>query len=816
MDTLRADIRYSLRTLLRSPVTTAVAVVSLALGIGANTAIFSLMNAIVLRPLPVRDPGRLVKLSTVTPANPEREGSFSLAMFQNLRRDQRVFSEVFAWTGGGIENVEADGVKYVASTSSVSGEYFQALGVKPRLGRWIAPADVALESGSSAAVAVIDFACWQRRYHGDPSVLGKIVRVQGRPLTIVGVMPEGLSGLVIDAATDVIVPLGYTGTTGFRNRRSIVLNVWARLRDGVTLEQARAQLDSVWPSALEASLPEGFSGAQRSAFLSRRVAVVPGAAGTSFLRQRYTHPLAVLMAMVGMLLLIACANLANVMLARAEGRRREFGIRVALGARRWRVLRQLFTESLLLSAAGAALGLVIAAWVSRHLLQTMWTGFVPAALDVSPDLRVLALTVLASLATALLFGVAPGWKIIRADPSAALQHSARSVHGGSWPLGRILIAAQIALSLVLVMGAVLFVRSLRNLRSTDVGYRQDGLALLQFFPAAGDGRPIPNRAGYYQDLAERVQRIPGVESVSYSHMGPVLNYEFTEAAAVHDSQAAPVQAVMDAVGPGFFHLAGMRLLSGREFGWQDDQKAQPAVIVSESLALRLFPSGNPIGRRIDFGSRKDLEIVGVVNSASLWLPRSHKPMAVYLALMQIPAYDSSAMDLRIAGDPAPILRTARQVVESAGRHLIIRAETIEQRSTAFLATDRIIAMLSSFFGGLALLLASIGLYGLMTCSVARRRSEIGLRMALGARPSGILGLILRQTAGMLAAGLVVGIPAALAASRLVSGIVFGVAGNDPLVVVLSCSILIAVAAIAVYGPARRASRIDPMAALRSE
>jgi predicted permease len=713
--------------------------------------------------------------------------------------------------------MEANGVKYIASISAVSGEYFPTLGIQPQLGRWISQGDVGLDSSSSAAVAVIDYGCWQRRYHGDPAVLGKTIRVEGHPLTIIGVTPESFSGLIIDAASDVIVPIGYDGTTGYRNRNSLGLRASARLKPGVTLDQARAQVEALWPATLEASLPEGYSGAQRKAFLSRRIVVASGATGTSFLRRQHTRPLFVLMGMVGLLLLIACANLANLMLARAAGRRQEFGIRIALGAGKWRIVRQMLTESLMLSAAGAALGLLMAGWASRLLLNTMWNGFTPLVLDASPDLRVLAFTALASLATALLFGVAPAWKVVRADPASALQHNARTVRGGSLTLGSVLISAQVALSLVLVIGAVLFVRSLQNLRSADVGFRRDGLTLFELFPTGGEMQPMPHRVAYYQELAERLRGIPGVESVSYSHMGPVLSYEYTEPASVPSSEAPPVQAVLEAVGPGFFHLAGMRLMAGREFTWRDNETAQAAAIVSESLARRLFPSASPIGRRIDFGNRKNMEIVGVVNSASLWLPQSREPMAVYCALMQQPAYDSSSsIDIRTTGDPGPVLRAARTLIESAGRHLVLRAETVDQRAASFLNTDRMIAMLSSFFGGLALLLASVGLYGLMSYSVARRTAEIGLRMALGAQPGSVLVLILEEVIWMLLAGMAVGIPAALAASHLISSMIYGVAGNDPLTILVSCSILLAVAALAAYVPARRASRLDPMTALRSE
>jgi predicted permease len=447
----------------------------------------------------------------------------------------------------------------------------------------------------------------------------------------------------------------------------------------------------------------------------------------------------------------------------------------------------------------------------------MWSGYVPLTLDAAPDIRVLAFTVFISLLTGLLFGASPAWNIFRTDPAANLQQNSRTVHGGASALGKALISAQVALSLVLVIGAALFVRSLEKLRTVDVGFRRNGVLMLQLFPQSGaEGQHMPNRVAFYQELAERMRRIPGVESASYSHMGPVLFYEYKESVSIPSPPAPSVQAVFEMVGPGFFHLAGMRLLAGREFDWHDGEAAQPVAIISESLSRRLFPSENPIGKTLDFGSRKGIEIVGVVNSASLWMPQSREPMAVYLAFLQQPTYNSSFIDIRTTGDPAAVQPAARRVLESLGHHFVLRAETIEQRAGTFLATERMIAMLSSFFGGLALLLASVGLYGLMSYAVARRTSEIGLRMALGAQPATVLRLIFKEVMLLVLAGMAIGIPVALTASRLVSGMLFGVAGNDPWTIGLSSAVLVVVAMLAGYVPARRASRIDPMIALRSE
>jgi predicted permease len=793
-------------------VTTAVAILSLALGIGANTAIFSLLNALILRPLPVRDPSRLVHLFTTTPANPDRKGTLSLATYEQLRKNQRAFSDLFA-CGDVLSNLEADGVKYLAQVTAVTGEYFPTLGIQPLLGRLITPEDLDLSGGSSAAVAVLGFRCWQRRYHGDPAVIGKTIRVDDHPLTIIGVTAEKFAGLTIEWAPDVTVPPGYSSRLTGRDQ----VEVFARLKSGIPMERARAQLESIWPTTLQASLPPGSStGAQREAFLSRRLILESVATGNSSLRGKYTRPLYVLMAMVGMLLLIACANLANLMLARAAGRQKEYGIRVTLGAGRWRIMRQMLTESLMLSLTGVIPGLFLAGWASRLLLNTIWTGFIPPTLDVSPDLRVLGFTVIAALLTGLVFGVSPAWNGFRSNPADALR-GARTVAGSSIGFGSLLISAQVALSLMLATGAVLFVRSLENLRSTNVGFGREGLVRLQLFPRSGSQtQVIPDRIGYYRQLAERLRALPGVESASYSHMGPVFAYESTDPASVSESGAPPVQAVFEAVGPGFFHLAGIGLLSGREFDWRDNETVHPVAIVSESLSRRLFGSASPIGRKIDFGNRKGLEIVGLVKSASLWLPQSREPMAVYLALMQLPTYNSSSIDLRISGDPQGVMSAARRVLESLGRHVALRSETIEQRSAMFLTTERMIAVLSSFFSGLALFLASVGLYGLMSNSVARRTSEIGLRMALGAEADGVLALVLKDVMRLVLVGMAVGIPATVAGVRLISSTLYGVGANDPLSILLSCSTVLAVAAAAGYVPARRAARIDPMTALRSE
>ena len=808
MDALWLDLRYSIRQLAKSPVTTATAILSLTLGIGANTAIFSLVNALVLQSLPIRAPEQLVRIKLSDPKNPGRESDLSLAMFQLLQARQSVFSEIFAWSGGGISNVDANGSKYVASVGVVSGEYFSALGIHPHLGRFITPTDLALDAGMPAPVAVIGYQCWTQRYTSDPEVIGKTIRVEDKPLTIIGVAPRNFHGLIIDAATEVTVPMGFSGRTTYRDRKQLGLEVYGRLKPVSSLEQAQAQLDAIWPGVRAESMPPDMTGAKRDQFLDRHIAVTSAASGSSFLRQLYRKPLFMLMAMVGALLLIACVNLANLMLARAACRKSEFAIRLALGATRWQLIRQVLVECLLLSLAGALTGLVLATAATEHLLSAMWSGFVPLTLSATPNLRVLAFTGLTTLATGAAFSLLPARSL------AALGETSRNIRRGGRG-GRALIVVQIALSLVLVLSAMVFVRSLHKLQSVDVGFRDEGMLVMQMFPQAGsETQRMPGRTAYYRGIVDRVGAIPGVEGVSYSHMGPLLRYEAKSPVSVTSSAAAPVPAVFELVGPGFFTLAGMRLQAGRDFSWADGEETPAVAIISESLSRHLFGSGSAVGSRIDFGDKKGLEVVGVVNSASLWMPESREPMAVYRAFLQEPTFNSSNLIIRIRGNAETLAPAARKALESMGRHNALRSQTIEDRSDRLLATQRIIAWLASFFGGLALLLAAIGLYGVLSQAVTSRTGEMGIRMAIGARPIDISWLIVKDVMLLVLAGAVSGIAVAGAAGRLVTGLLFGVTATDPIMIAGSFGILVAVSLLAAFIPARRAASLDPVEALR--
>ncbi len=803
----RQDVRYAVRVLVKDRVVTIFAIASLAMSIGVSTALFSLMNALMLRSLPVREPQQLVAISTVRPDGQSRYDALSLRTFQEIGRGQRVFSGMFAWNGNIIANFEANGARYPANLNEVSGDAFAVLGVQPLLGRLIGPEDVGREAGSPAPIAVLDYRCWQRRYYGDPAVVGKAIRVNGQALTIIGVTPKSFTGLIIDAGSDVTVPLGFH----MKNLRAgdPVLLVAGRLKLGVTLEQARAQLQTFWPAVQAANVPAEYSGAQRARFLARRIDVQSAATGNSYLRDRMSRPLGVSMGLAGLVLLIACLNLANLMLARATTRRQEMGIRVALGAGRWPLIRQLLTESVVLSTTGAAAGVLVALWTSRLLMNTAWTGYVPHALDTTPDLRVLAFSSAIGLLTGVLFGLIPAWRITGSGPAAALRQNPRTSRGSGGTLMKALVCAQVALSLVLVHGAALFVGSLREMRSADPGFRREGLLAVQLFPQAGR-EEIPNRTAYYRRLAERLAELPGVAAVSYSTIGPVNRFEVKQSVSIPDSSTAPVQAVRDWVGPDFFSLMGMRLLAGREFEWADDENAPRVAIVSESLARRLFAGESPIGRKIE-----GREIVGIVNSASLWRAQSHDPMAVYIPLMQEPVYNQPLAVIRTTRDASTLAPGVQQTLESMGHHYPLLTQTIEERAYRFLSDERLMANVSAFFGGLALLLAGVGLYGLMSYAVARRTSEIGVRMALGARTDDVLRAVMLDVTWLVLAGVAGGVPAALWVSRMVSEMFFGLRAGG-ITIASSAVILSGVALFAGYVPARRASRIDPMTALRCE
>jgi predicted permease len=777
-----ADLRYSFRLLRKTPGTTLFIVLTLACAIGANTALFGVWNALVLRPIPAFEPDRLIAIRTAA-FDTSGDDRMPLPLFEQLNIPHRTLSDLFAWRGDyPLVAMETGGAVFAGLYAEVSGRYFEALGVAPLLGRLITPEDAGRE------VAVLDYRCWTHRFKRNRAVLGKSIRAGRRLLTIVGVTPERFTGMMIEVVPDVTAPLQAVAAS---------VAVAGRLKPGATVQAAEDEIRSLWSRI---SSPE---------FRDRRIRVESVGRGVSFLRERRSRPLAALMVLCGVLLLLACANLANIMLARSAARRYEVQVRIALGSTRWRLLRLALADILLVAIAGAALGIMFAYWAGPRLFQLAWTGYTPSIVDARPDARVLAFAVTLAVGTVVLVGLAPS----RANITLA----GRRGHSGAGRIGRLLIGVQVALSIVLVAGSTLLVRTLDNLRNADLGFRRDRLLMMRLFPR--DPRiSFPDRAAYYRELATRLSGLPGVEHVSFSGMGPISLGE--SPALIGRAGTEPQTAcVLDQVGPGFFLTMGMRVLAGREFDWRDVEGAPPVAVISRGLAARFFPGEDPVGRHIDFGGRdrrQNVLVVGVVNDARLWKARGPEPLAAYVAVMQEPAYNQFWVDISTAGDARALASAARQTLESMGRHFPLRVETLRQHEDNVWAAERMLSSLSWPLAVLALLLACAGVYGVASYRVARRTSEIGVRMALGATPRHAAGLVLGETARIAMAGVAAGIPAALVASRLLAEFIYGLSPRDPATLVSASALLLTVALASAWLPARRAARVDPAIALRTE
>jgi predicted permease len=824
MGTLWQTLRYTLRTLAKSPVFTTVAILSLALGIGANTAIFTLINALILRDVPVRQPERLVYLSAI------RQGSkinLSYPMFREVERSQRVFSGMIGWGGNWMPNVEVNGVLSKDRVLSVTANCYSELGASPFLGRLLTSEDENLSGGANSQVAVIGYEFWQRRFGAAPDIVGKEIRIEGHSFTIIGVTRKWFTGLTTGEPPDITVPLTampFIQSEEFdpESRSLLWLHPVGRLKDGVTIEQARAQLQSFWPNVLLATASTQTPGLRRQTFLSMGLDVSSAARGMSTdLRDQFTRPLYVLAGIVGLILLVACVNLANLMLARAAARSHEMSVRVAIGASRWSLSRQVLAESLAISFTGAILGLTFAYWGSRLLVLLMTEGnAAPVSLNLSPDLRVLSLTICVALLTGILFGLAPAWRSSREDPATVLQQNARSLSGGAGKLSKVLIITQVALSLVLLLGAGLFVGSFARLRSLDLGFHKESVLEITLNPRPGGYKNLDLNS-YHKQLLARVSSLPGVDSVSFGDAtipSPEGWHDTVSAMTADSSSGIHLTANAASVSPGFFRTLGIPLLRGRDFTETDDQHHPHIAIVNSNLANLLFPNGDAIGKRIRFGFMPDyenIEIVGIARNARIFDIRDATTPVLFFSTLQYPS-DWGSLIVRTKGSPEALEKTIGQEVESLGHEYVLRTRTVAQTIDAELVEERVTAMLSGFFAALALLLASIGLYGLMSYTVTRRTREIGIRVAVGAQRQNVLWLVLRETLTLALLGLAVGIPAALAATRLIAKMLFGLSPTDLPTITAVSLLLLLVALFAGYLPARRASAIDPIVALRTD
>jgi predicted permease len=832
------DIRYGLRTIAANKTFSAMAILSLALGIGANTAIFSFMDSILMRSLPVPDPQSLVVLSWHTP-RPEMHGSnrhdesyndpkggfiggiFAYPAFELLRKNEAVFSSVFGYQGAGGLTLTFRGHAELANTEYVSGDYFRGLGIPPAAGRLIAPDD---DLASAPATAVISFALSQKRFDGPENAPGQSILINNRPFTVVGVTPPEFFGADPDLPPDIYVPLHanlvlqerfYTAETYLDPNYDWIAPM-ARLRPGVNAMQAQA------------ALAGPFAEWAREANPKRRAEDVPtlvvreGAGGLDGLRRRYSKPLYILLTLVGLILSIACANIANLLLARAAARKREIALRLSLGAGRLRIIRQLLTESVLLAGLGGAAGVAFAIWGIRFLTRLLANGKEDFTLRAELNWHVLGVVAALSLLTGVLFGLAPALHSTKMNFMPALKESrtgeARGHGFRRFSLSRILMVSQIAVTLLILVAAGLFVRTLSNLASIRLGFNRENVLTFQL-NARQAGHTDPEIIAFYNDLQTQFSAIPGIRAASLSNHS--LIGMGTSGTGVSTSGAATQSSRILTIGTGFFTTMQIPVLMGRDIDERDRAGSPMVALVNEAFARRSFGDRNPLGQRLAlrYGCPKcDIEIVGVSANTLYGNLKGEVPPTVYLPFAQSSwPVEGMVYELRTVGNPLNYVRAVRDLVQRADPRLPVAAvksqsawidQTINQEIT--------FARLCTAFAVLALAIACVGLYGAMSYKVARRTGEIGIRMALGAQRSRVVWMILREVVLLAAVGLAISVPTALAASKLVESFLFGMKPNDPAALIASALTLVAAAILAGYLPARNASRIDPMVALRHE
>ncbi len=836
------DIRFAFRSLARNPGFTAAAVISLGLGIGANSAIFTLADQLMLRLLPVKEPQRLVEFQRVGGnyiggrsmcTHAEEKFTFAYPAYLDLRDgNPGVLTGIAARRQEEVD-VGSHGLGDRATAELVSGNYFEVLGVGAAIGRVLTPGDDKVKNGEP--YVVLSHAFWQRRFGGNPSILNRTIDINGRPLTVVGVAQPGFHGFEKVRPTDLFVPMMMKPLVtptwdDLAQRTSIWLNIFGRLRPGVDAKTAQsAMLPAFLTSqrndlvAVRADPQSDFS----KFYLAQKLQFVGASQGVVGARESFARPLAILAAMVGTLLLIACVNVSNLLLARSAARKKEIAIRLALGATRWRLVRLAMTESLLIAMGGGVFALFCSAWTAFSLIRLLPGEHLENAFRMTPDGRILAFTALISFLAAILFGLVPSFQGSRSELVPCLKNTSGGAAGRPRRLGRLLVAAQVTLSLSLLVTAGLFARSLYHLSSVNTGINTSKLLQFSVAPSRHTYTEERNR-GLLGDLQRDLQHLPGVVSASAAQFTLLANTGDDNTVTVEGYQPRPNENMnprYNFVMPGFFSTVGVPLIAGREFTEADRGTSPRVVIVNETFVKRFLPRQNPIGRHMAWGSggysRLDTEIVGVVKNIRDESPKDQpQPYFVTPALQDL-FFDwvppQMTFYVRTAGDPIALIPSARAVLRGLDPSLpMFDVKTVNDQIGETNSAERLFAMLSCSFAVLATLLASVGLYGVTAYSVARRRPEISLRLALGAQPAGIVRMVLREVAWMAAAGIAVGIPLALAFGRLAESRLFEMKGNDPAVLVGAVAVIAAVALFAGYLPARRAGSIDPMEALKNE
>ena len=825
LDVLVNDLHYALRGFRKAPGLTLIAVISLALGIGANTAIFSLIDAVVLRALPVSHPEALVRVGFG-----EGPGSFgdifTNPIWEQVRDRQRVFDGAFAY-GEEEFDLTTGGVARREPGAFVSGGFFSTLGLRPATGRLLSSAD---DVRGCPPAAVLSYGFWQSEFGGSADVIGRTVSLERHPVPVIGVLAPGFNGIDVGRAAQIYVPLcsrpiltDSPHSLDFRS--NWWLHVMARVKPNLTMDQVRAGLASIVSASVAATLPADWPPAAQARYLARRFDVAPAGSGISALRMSYQRALVVLMTIVALVLLIACANVANLLLARATTRAREMAVRVALGASRSRLTRQLLTESVMLSLAGAALGMLFARWGSRLLVAGMSTRNDPIALDLHADPSVLAFTLFVALATGIAFGIVPAWRASHVAPNAALKAGGRGTADGGnhFAASKTLVVAQIAISLTLVVGAGLLIGTFHRLATTDLGFRaEDVLIVGVAAPAAELHEPVRQRV-YQSDLLAAMRAIPGVQSASLSQMVPVSGSEWNDAVAVEGySPVSADDSIADfnAVSSDYFETLATPILAGRSFGAADRFGTPPVAIVNEALARRFFHGSNPVGRTLRYGYDhlgQPLTIVGLVRDAKYTNVRADAPPTVFFSLAQDSAPGRNInVELRVPSGPLTVAPAVVQAIARVSPHSTVTLTSFSTRVAETLKRERVLASVSGFFGVLSLVLAMLGLYGVMSYAVARRRTEIGIRMALGAGQRRVATMIVREVSAVVVVGLAAGVGIAALSTRLIASFLYGLEPMDPATLGASAALLAIVALGAAYLPARRAARVDPMDALREE
>ena len=817
------DLRLAFRQLRATPVVTIVAVLSLALGIGANTTMFSLVDSLVLRALPVKEPGRLAIVTDTA----DRSAT-TYRIWREIER-RHLFDRAFAWSDMRFNLAERGETDLVDGIWASAG-IFDTMGVAPMLGRGFVEADDRRGGGPDGAVVVISYAFWRQRFGAALDAIGRHVTIERIPFTIVGIMPPEFFGPEVGKRVDVIVPIGTEPLV--RGNRSALddgwwwwLTVMARLQPAQSPESATASLRAAQPSIRAATLDADAPAFAADTYLKDAYVVVGAATGSSDLRRRYERPLVTLLIVVGLVLLIACANIANLLLARATARRHEMSVRLALGASRWRLARQLLAESFVLAAGGALAGLAVARWGSRLLVHALSTRTNTVFLDLALDWRVLAFTAGVGVATALVFGLVPAFRTSHVTPIDAIKDGSRGTAGDRQVnASAALVVVQVALSVVLVVCAGLFIRTFTRLAARPLGFDRDRVLVvrvdMQRAPIQPDRRiPVLERA------ADAVRALPGVGGASFAFITPINDggwngtFEVVDGVPLTDRQR---RVYRNMVSPGWFATFGTPIVAGRDFAPADRAGAPLVAVVNQTFARRFLNGANPIGRIAKpvngLGAGRPIQIIGVVADAAYESIRGVPPPTIYSSALQPelgpPASSFSLVVRASSGSPALLARSVSAAITGVHPDLALTLRTMSDRVDAALTQERILASLSGFFGGLALILAALGLYGVTSYAVTRRRTELGIRMALGAAPAGVVRLVLRRVTLLVGLGVLAGAGVSIWASKFVATLLYGLEPRDPATLAGAVVVLAAVGALAGWIPAHRASRIDPAEVLR--